>query len=151
MFLLHFSYSKNRLKMMWCDKWVCEICCTEALQQFEGLFQMQSVDKIEWKSKWVSTSLTSTTWRLCVRRTNSATRILLMLYMFLQHGVSSQQETTTSKNSKCAVIGRCPWSIRGQRHAWRHWKLVFLVLLNMACGFETLSFSRLAQIKAIIK
>ena len=46
MFLLSFSYSKNRLKMMWCDKWVCEICFIEALEKFEGLFHMQSVDKI---------------------------------------------------------------------------------------------------------
>ena len=46
MFLLGFSYSKNRLKMIWCDKWVCEICFIEALQQFEGLLHMQSVDKI---------------------------------------------------------------------------------------------------------
>ena len=36
----------------------------------------------------------------------------------------------------CAVIGRCPWSIRVQIHGWRHGKLVFFVLFNMARGFE---------------
>ena len=34
------------------------------------------------------------------------------------------------------VIGRCPWSIRVQIHGWRHAKLVFFVLFNMARGFE---------------
>ena len=32
--------------------------------------------------------------------------------------------------------GRCPWSIRVQIHGWRHAKLVFFVLFNMARGFE---------------
>ena len=35
-----------------------------------------------------------------------------------------------------AVIGCCPWSIRVQIHGWRHRKLVFFVLFNMARGFE---------------
>ena len=35
-----------------------------------------------------------------------------------------------------AVIGRYPWSIRVQIHGWRHGKLVFFVLFNMARGFE---------------
>ena len=34
------------------------------------------------------------------------------------------------------VIGRCLWSIRVQIHGWRHAKLVFFVLFNMARGFE---------------
>ena len=34
------------------------------------------------------------------------------------------------------MIGRCPWSIRVQIHGWRHGKLVFFVLFNMARGFE---------------
>ena len=34
-----------------------------------------------------------------------------------------------------AVIGRCLWSIRVQ-HGWRHGKIVFFVLFNMARGFE---------------
>ena len=39
-------------------------------------------------------------------------------------------------NATRAVIGRCPWSIRVQIHGWRHGKLVFFVLFNMARGFE---------------
>ena len=35
-----------------------------------------------------------------------------------------------------AVIGRCPWSIRGQIHGWRREKLFLTVLLNMVRGFE---------------
>ena len=34
------------------------------------------------------------------------------------------------------MIGRCPWSIRVQIHGWRHAKLVFFVLFNMARSFE---------------
>ena len=39
-------------------------------------------------------------------------------------------------NATRAVIGRYPWSIRVQIHGWRHGKLVFFVLFNMARGFE---------------
>ena len=39
-------------------------------------------------------------------------------------------------NFTCAVIGRCPWSIKVQLHGWRHRKLVFFVLFNMARGFQ---------------
>ena len=39
-------------------------------------------------------------------------------------------------NATRTVIGRCPWSIRVQIHGWRHGKLVFFVLFNMARGFE---------------
>ena len=39
-------------------------------------------------------------------------------------------------NATRAVIGRCPWSIKVQIHGWRHGKLVFFVLFNMARGFE---------------
>ena len=39
-------------------------------------------------------------------------------------------------DNTCAVIGRCPWSIRGQIHGWRHGKLFLTVLLNMVRGFE---------------
>ena len=39
-------------------------------------------------------------------------------------------------NATRAVIGRCPWSIRVQIHGWRHRKLVFFVLFNMASDFE---------------
>ena len=35
-----------------------------------------------------------------------------------------------------SLYGRCPWSIRVQIHGWRHGKLVFFVLFNMARGFE---------------
>ena len=38
-------------------------------------------------------------------------------------------------NATHAVIGRCPWAFRVQIHGWRHGKLVFFVLLNMAHGF----------------
>ena len=37
-------------------------------------------------------------------------------------------------NATRVVIGRCPWSIRVQIHGWRHAKLVFFVLFNMARG-----------------
>ena len=39
-------------------------------------------------------------------------------------------------NATRVVIGRCPWSIRVQIHGWRHAKLVFFVLFNMARSFE---------------
>ena len=39
-------------------------------------------------------------------------------------------------NAMCVVIGHCPWYIRVQIHGWRHAKLVFFVLFNMARGFE---------------
>ena len=39
-------------------------------------------------------------------------------------------------NATRVVIGPCPWSIRVQIHGWRHVKLVFFVLFNMARSFE---------------
>ena len=41
-----------------------------------------------------------------------------------------------SVNTIQFFYGRCPWSIRVQIHGWRHAKLVFFVLFNMARGFE---------------
>ena len=38
-------------------------------------------------------------------------------------------------NATRAVIGRCPWSIRVQIREYRHGKLLFFVLFNMARGF----------------
>ena len=39
-------------------------------------------------------------------------------------------------NTTRAVIGCFPWSIRIQIHGWRHEKLIFFALFNMARGFE---------------
>ena len=40
------------------------------------------------------------------------------------------------RNTTRSQIGRCLWSIRVQTHCWRHRKIVFFVLSNMAHGFE---------------
>ena len=39
-------------------------------------------------------------------------------------------------NATRVVIGCCLWSIRVQIHRWSYRKLVFFVLINLACGFE---------------
>ena len=52
-------------------------------------------------------------------------------------------------NTTRSVIGCCLWSIRVQVHGWRHRKIAFFVLSNMAPIFKMLArLFRIEQVKA---
>ena len=80
---------------------------------------------------WSSTAWPSTFWIWAVP--------FCILVFFLYNDV----------NTKRAVIGRRPWSIGVQIHGWRHGRLVFFVLFNMARDFENVwDYFGLKQVKA---
>jgi len=51
-------------------------------------------------------------------------------------GIRSTSNYTMNWMVRALWLVGCPWSIRGQTHGWRHEKVVFLVLPNMALSFE---------------